>query len=78
MKEKPDISPWVLEHHLISSDAWQTCGAPKELVDAALEQSEAGYPTAIAHHPDEGWFGMGTGQGPFIWWWEGINTENKE
>lgn len=78
MSEKPDISPHTLERHLVPSEEWETCGAPEKLVTEALQQSKASYPTAIAHHPDEGWFGLGTGQGPFIWWWEGCDEDNKE
>ena len=64
----------MIEKHMIDPDEWDYCGAPDELLIPTKSESDAGYPTGIAHHPKYGWFGLGSGQGPFIWWSE-INDE---
>lgn len=44
-------------------------GAPPEAVQLFESESRDMVPTAIAHHPEAGWFVIQTsGQGPYIIW----------
>ncbi len=62
--------PGLLEQHLVPSVEWYTCGAPKEALELAKEESMCA-PTGIAKHPEHGWFVIqSTGQGPYIIWQE--------
>ena len=70
------MDPFELESFLIPSDEWYDKDIPDELLKKAEELSNTGVPTAIGWHPDIGWFGHATGQGPFVWWSE--KEENKE
>ena len=60
----------MIEKYMIPSDKWDECSAPDELLKLAKKDSAQGYPTGISRHPDYGWFGLGTGQGPYVWWCE--------
>ena len=43
--------------------------APQEAIDMFLEESLQRIPTALALHPEHGWFVIQTsGQGPYIIW----------
>lgn len=65
----------MLEKHMIPPDEWDTCGAPITLLGPAKRESDNGYPTGIAYHPEYGWFGLATGQGPFVWWYDMTHEE---
>ena len=60
----------MLEKHIIKPHEWDVFKVPEELLRLAKEESDSGYPTAISHHPKHGWFGLGCGQGPYVWWHE--------
>lgn len=68
----------MLENHMIPPNEWDTCGAPSALVGPAKRDADNGYPTGIALHPEYGWFGLGTGQGPFVWFHEMTREEFNE
>lgn len=67
----------TLEKFLIPTTLWDQCEAPQELVEKAKEHASNGYSTGIAYHPRYGWFGLGTGQGPYVWWYENRNEFDK-
>ena len=64
MKTTPDAME--LEKYIVKDAA---ADAPQEALQVLFEESKAGVPTAIAHHPELGWFVIQTsGQGPYIIW----------
>jgi len=59
------MNPLTLEKFIVQDHK----AAPPEAVQLFNEESKSGVPTAISHHPDEGWFVLQTsGQGPYIIW----------
>lgn len=64
------VSVFDIEDYLIPPDQWDTCGAPEKAIKLVKEGRDDGYPSALANHPDWGWFVLESGQGPCVVWSE--------
>lgn len=67
-EESQSLLASFLESFTIPTEQWST--APPKAQEEAKESSSEGIPTAIAHHPEWGWFVLHSGQGPYIAWQE--------
>ena len=62
---------FALERKIVPYEQWDICGAPKEAVRLAHEETDLHVPTGIVYDESLGWVVLQTsGQGPYIIWQE--------